>query len=1045
MRYMIFDRWGNPLGDLPYAIKAIRTRATDGTDTLDITTIGEINKDERIVFKDSMGRWAEYLCQSTQTARAAGMPVTVAYCTGSIAELSRTYIEDKRNRNANAKACLAKALEGTRWAVGTVETGTITGTADLSFYHCTVLEAIQKTADTYGLEVQTEYQPDPTGNRIGRRIIHLVEHRGTANTTKRFEYGKDLTQIKRDIDSGDVITRLYGWGKGIEQTNDQGEATGGYSRKISFADVNNGKPYVQDDQALANWGIPGPDGTRHHSEASVDFPDCEDPKELLNLTKAALKTRTTPTVSYTADVTALGQAGYDPEGTDVGDSVQIIDTSFTNPLRLEGRILQIEEDLAGSLAETKITLGNIRQSYTQRLAAQQQALDKLVSNSGAWNSAAGGTGPYMKDLIDRINQIMNATGGYTYLKPGQGIYVYDKPEDQNPTQCIHIGGGYWRIADHKKANGDWDFRSLANGKGLFADTIFTGRLSDAAGLNFWDMDTGEFSLSARSAVGGKTVQEYADGALSDAKTYAEAIMAYGSNLVRNPNGNPDHDLDKLGASKLTKTMPATHPEGITSAIHLGGVRDTSFGWLLDSFRGHTFRLSGWAYRKAGNVTSSLGICWTDTGNGNHWQTIARAAADANGWTYVSGSYTVPSNAKTARLWMQVDRDPAAASDADWYWTGLQCTDETAARSYVDTFEGELTQTYIFNKLTNNGQKQGLYLSNGLLYINATYMKTGVITGKRSYWNLDTGQFVMTDANGNETVHLDGDGADNLLTGTFRTARTGNRVQISPSFKQTEISGTDSLEGAGIQFYHGSGSYQHPYIAVESTTQQEGEVSALTFNGGRRAEHDPGAFARIGERKADDNTTKVGTVFLAAEKDYDSTDPSSRRAYLSLWSPKTGDTTATLAARDPNGLVGIQADIDSGYLYMGGFLGGFSGGRSTFQTAWWEGQNIGAMKYAQYTITSSNPAKYGSYKAFATVDHRQDDPGLFVTTVSDCTASGWSIWVYTPPERVVTAVDANWNRNTSTGVVSNLSITTRHAFLFQGNKPYQLHTIGFLKK
>lgn len=1084
MRYMIFDRWGNPLGDLPYAIKAIRTRATDGTDTLDITTIGEINKDERIVFKDSLNRWAEYLCQSTQTARAAGMPVTVAYCTGSIAELSRTYIEDKRNRNANAKACLAKALEGTRWAVGTVETGTLTGTADLSFYHCTVLEAIQKTADTYGLEVQTEYQPDPTGNQIGRRIIHLVEHRGSANTTKRFEYGKDLTQIKRDIDSGDVITRLYGWGKGIEQTNDQGEATGGYSHKISFADVNNGKPYIQDDNALANWGIVGADGTKHHSEASVDFPDCEDPKELLNLTKAALKTRTTPVVSYTADVTALGQAGYDPEGTDVGDSVQIIDTSFTTPLRLEGRILQIEEDLAGSLADTKITLGNIRQTYTQRMAAQQQALDKLVSNSGAWNSAAGGTGPYMKDLIDRINQIMNATGGYTYLKPGQGIYVYDKPEDQNPTQCIHIGGGYWRIADHKKPNGDWDFRSLANGKGIFADTVFTGRLSDAAGLNYWDMDTGEFSLSANSTINGNkasglatqtqaqklatdaqtAAKAYADRvgastlssaksdatakantALSGAKTYVEAIMAYGSNLVRNPNGDPDHDLDKLGASKLTKTMPATHPEGITSAIHLGNVRDTYFGWLLDTFRGHTFRLSGWAYRKAGNVTSSFGIHWTDTGNGNHWQTIAQSAANANGWTYVSGSYAVPSNAKTARLWMQVDRNTAAASDADWYWTGLQCTDETAARSYVDTFEGELTQTYIFNKLTNNGQKQGLYLSNGLLYINATYMKTGVITGKRSYWNLDTGQFVMTDANGNETVHLDGNGANNLLTGTFRTARTGNRVQISPSFKQTEISGTDSLEGAGIQFYHGSGSYQHPYIAVESTTQQEGEVSALTFNGGRRAEHDPGAFARIGERKADDNTTKVGTVFLAAEKDYDSTDPSSRRAYLSLWSPKTGDTTATLAARDPNGLVGIQADIDSGYLYMGGFLGGFSGGRSTFQTAWWEGQNIGAMKYTQYTLTSSNPAKYGSYKAFATVDHRGDDWALIWSTVSDCTASGWIIWVSTGPKQVVTDVNSHWNYNTSTGVVSNLSINVNSSDLFNGTKAYYLNTIGFLKK
>lgn len=1036
MRYMIFDRWGNPLGDLPYAIKAIRTRATDGTDTLDITTIGEINKDERIVFKDSMGRWAEYLCQSTQTARAAGMPVTVAYCTGSIAELSRTYIEDKRNRNANAKACLAKALEGTRWAVGTVETGTITGTANLSFYHCTALDAIQKIADTYGLEVQTEYQPDPTGNRIGRRIIHLVEHRGSANTTKRFEYGKDLTQIKRDIDSGDVITRLYGWGKGIEQTNDQGEATGGYSHKISFADVNNGKPYIQDDQALANWGIVGADGTKHHSEASVDFPDCEDPQELLNLTKAALKTRATPVVSYTADVTALGQAGYSAEGTDVGDSVQIIDTSFATPLRLEGRILQIEEDLAGSLADTKITLGNIRQSYTQRLAAQQQALDKLVSNSGAWNSAAGGTGPYMKDLIDRINQIMNATGGYTYLKPGQGIYVYDKPEDQNPTQCIHIGGGYWRIADHKKANGDWDFRSLANGKGLFADTIFTGRLSDAAGLNFWDMDTGEFSLSARSTVGGNkagslatqtqaqklatdaqtAAKAYADSvgtstlnsarndattkadtALSSAKTYAEAIMAYGSNLVRNPNGNPDHDLDKLGAAKLTKTMPAAHPEGIASAIRLGNVRDTYFGWLLDSFRGHTFRISGWAYRKAGSATSSFGIHWTDTGNGNHWQAIAKAAANASGWTYVSGSYTVPSNAKTARLWMQVDRDTTTTSDADWYWTGLQCTDETAARSYVDTFEGELTQTYIFNKLTNNGQTQGIYLSNGLLYVNATYMRTGIITGKRSYWNLDTGQFVMTDANNNETVHFDGDGGSNLLTGTFQTGLSGNRVEISPSFQQSEVTGTDKLEGAGIQFYHETNAYRHPYIAVESTTQQEGEVSALTFNGGHRAEHDPGAFARIGERKGSDNTTKGGTVFLAAYQDYDSPDTGKKRAYLTLWSPKTVGTTATLAAQDPNGRVGIQADIDSGYLYMGGFLGGYAS-RGTFQSMYWDG-NHHISPWMVFRFKGSwTPPRYGSYKIVGGVNNATGD-ALCTSAPCNESSSGAEIMVQSMPANV----------------------------------------------
>lgn len=752
MRYMIFDRCGNPLGDLPYAIKAIRTRATDGTDTLDITTIGEINKDERIAFKDSMGRWAEYLCQSTQTARAAGMPVTVAYCAGGIAELSRTYIEDKRNRNANAKACLAKALEGTRWTVGTVETGTITGTANLAFYHCTVLDAIQKTADTYGLEVQTEYQPDPTGNQIGRRIIHLVEHRGSTNTTKRFEYGKDLTQIKRDIDSGDVITRLYGWGKGIEQTNEEGEATGGYSRKISFADVNNGKPYVQDDQALANWGIVGADGTRHHSEAAVDFPDCEDPKELLNLTKAALKTRTTPVVSYTADVTALGQAGYDPEGTDVGDSVQIIDTSFTTPLRLEGRILQIEEDLAGSLADTKITLGNIRQSYTQRLAAQQQALDKLVSNSGAWNSAAGGTGPYMKDLIDRINQIMNATGGYTYLKPGQGIYVYDKPIDQHPTQVIQIGGGYWRCASSRNANGDWNWRSLANGKGLFADAIYTGLLSDAAGYNSW--------------------------------------------------------------------------------------------------------------------------------------------------------------------------------------------------------------------------------------------------------NLDTGIFSMTDANGVETVHLDGSGGHNTLTGTFQTGTSGSRLWMSPKFKQKPIGGSADITGAGISFIHATDAAQQPYIAAESTNSEVGEISTLTFNGGRRANTDPGAFVRVGSTKTDN--AKMRGVFQAlVMRDYSlsSNDAKSSGARLvSSASPDTNamDTYSELAAWDPNGAVGVKADINTGYLYMGGFLGGYANRHTLDGSKAWKAwmPNGGAISVgaaATVHFTASSPAKYGRYYAVANADGEWG--GIIMHVKNTGGQSGWDILMY----------------------------------------------------
>ena len=276
--------------------------------------------------------------------------------------------------------------------------------------------------------------------------------------------------------------------------------------------------------------------------------------------------------------------------------------------------------------------------------------------------------------------------------------------------------------------------------------------------------------------------------------------------------------------------------------------------------------------------------------------------------------------------------------------------------------------------TNGNLKMdGGILANGTLTaptVNAGVMTSTVInapvvqssTAENTGWKLRGNALDMWDSRRNQTVHLDGEGTNNLLTGTFQTGLSGNRVMISPSFQQSEVTGSDKLEGAGIQFYHGTGSYKHPYIAVESTTQQEGEVSALTFNGGYRAEHDPGAFARIGERKGSDNTTKGGTVFLAAYQDYDSPDTGKKRAYLTLWSPKTGDTTATLAAQDPNGRVGIQADIDSGYLYMGGFLGGFSDGRATFQRAfwraWWGGAGTG-----NYTTTSMTytPAKYGYYR------------------------------------------------------------------------------------
>ena len=313
--------------------------------------------------------------------------------------------------------------------------------------------------------------------------------------------------------------------------------------------------------------------------------------------------------------------------------------------------------------------------------------------------------------------------------------------------------------------------------------------------------------------------------------------------------------------------------------------------------------------------------------------------------------------------------------------------------------------------TNGNLKMdGGILANGTLTaptVNAGVMTSTVInapvvqssTAENTGWKLRGNALDMWDSKRNHTVHLDGEGASNLLTGTFQTGLSGNRVMISPSFQQHEITGSDKLEGAGIQFYHGTDSYKHPYIAVESTTQQEGEVSALTFNGGHRAQNDPGAFGRIGERKSD-NGVKYGTVFLKAYRNYDESNASKQAgAMLNLmaFSGTSSDTVAALEAFDNNGTVGVRAVIDTGYLSFAGFLGRYAS-RGTFLSLYWDGTHHISPWMVFRFKGSWTPPKYGSYKIVGGVNN---SAGNAMCTSAPCneTSSGAEIMVQSMPANV----------------------------------------------
>lgn len=334
----------------------------------------------------------------------------------------------------------------------------------------------------------------------------LAAARKAEREKRRAERAKEIARKRAEI-AQRKRERLERQRRELERLSNKSET---FTKRVSFTAINDGKPYLVDEEARLLYGIRDAAGDIQHAEGEVIFNDATNPQELLRLGKQKLKEVSKPQVSYEAEVVNLGRAGFDPDGVSIGDAVQIVDTTFTPPIRVEGRVLKIEEDLLDSVDATRITLGNISESYTQKRRAMQQKLDALIAQSSEWNAVADGNGLYVRDLIGRLNEILNARGGYTYLTPNAGLFVYDKNKDKSPTTVTQIGGGFWRIADSKKSNGDWDWKNVCDGHGLFANRIYTGILSDAQGRNFWNLDTGEFSLQAAAKIGGKTVKQIVD-------------------------------------------------------------------------------------------------------------------------------------------------------------------------------------------------------------------------------------------------------------------------------------------------------------------------------------------------------------------------------------------------------------------------------------------------------------------------------------------------------------------------------------------------------
>lgn len=332
---------------------------------------------------------------------------------------------------------------------------------------------------------------------------------------------------------------------------------------------------------------------------------------------------------------------------------------------------------------------------------------------------------------------------------------------------------------------------------------------------------------------------------------------------------------------------------------------------------------------------------------------------------VAGAVTTD---KLAANSVNADKLAANAVNASKIVAGAITTDKLAANAVtaVKIAAGTITSDKVAA-----GQFRG-YVFTGAIFQSSDAANTGM--------KLNSTALRMWDSAHNQTVYLDGEGKSNVLTGTFQTRVSGHRVRISPDYQSYTIGGTETFVGDGLEFpaYNGSTAYySHPAIASVIQSNQVGAMGELDLRSGHVSENDPAAFMCLSSKPRKKGGTGSGgvtsRVHAVANTDYDEPDKSKKSsAYLTLSGDSANGSECWLGTQDANGDVGVGANIGTGYLYLGGYLGGITN-RFTFhaQAAWkaWlpnPGQSISTGAAMQVNCTFS-PTKYGHYYVVANAD------------------------------------------------------------------------------
>lgn len=392
----------NEVGSLPY-FDAVHTEQINGQNTLEFSVpafderVENIEEGGLAAFKDRDGDYQFFEIKRIEEIHSDVLLKNI-FCEHQFFELLDEILVFKKLNSVTISTAISNILDPdggdpdttSRWTAGTLEP---TGTQSFVFRLETKMSAIQKVLKAFGTNATTPaeltFSTTISGGSITARTFNILDERGS-DTGKRFEYGKDITSIKREIDASNVKTALYGFGKSVETPS-------GEEYRIRFRDVvwttaggddadkPAGQIYVEDPTAKSQFGRPISGGTLNRF-GIFDGDEITDEEELLQETWNALQDQKTPIINYSTNVVDLEEvSGLEFEKVRLGDTVKVIDNDFKPALQVEVRVIELRRHLLEP-EKDEVILGNFTPLSVEEGAIIRSTQDKVDNERGIWEA-----------------------------------------------------------------------------------------------------------------------------------------------------------------------------------------------------------------------------------------------------------------------------------------------------------------------------------------------------------------------------------------------------------------------------------------------------------------------------------------------------------------------------------------------------------------------------------------------------------------------------------------------------------------------------------